>query len=112
MGCPAYTCCDRNQKWKSPSTVNDHEPCTNLGSSSDDARRSVAAHCIGWQAALRLLHGAPACHHGWRSLLGAESVQGSPANLDMDICHGCASFEPVLANTYAPGELATYLSVS
>jgi len=25
----------------------------------------------------------------------------------MDICHGCASLEPVLADTYAPGGLAT-----
>src|SRR5271157_566066 len=94
-------------KWKSRSTGNDHEPWMNLGSSSDDARRSIAAHCSGWQASLRLLHGAPACHHGWRSLLGVESVQGRPASLDVGICRGCASFEPVLADTYAAGTVAT-----
>ena len=86
---------------------NDHEPWTNLGSSSDDAWRSIAAHCSSQQASLRLLHGAPACHHGWLSLLGMESVQGRPASLDMDVCRGCASFEPVLADTYAADTVAT-----
>jgi hypothetical protein len=104
----AYTRCNREAKMEIPvATGNDHEPWTNLGSSSDDARRSIAAHCSGRQASLRLLHGAPACHHGWRSLLGVESVQGRPASLDMDVCRGCASFEPVLADTYAADTVAT-----
>src|SRR5271165_2949190 len=94
-------------KWKSRSTGNDHEPSTNLGSSSDDARRSIAAHCSGRQASLRLLHGAPACHHGRCGLLGMESLQGRSTRLDMGVCRSCASLEPVLPYTYAAGTVAT-----
>jgi hypothetical protein len=78
-----------------------------IGSSSDAAWRSVAAHCIGRQVSLWLLHGSPACHHGWRSLLGMENLQGRPAILDVDICRNCASVEPVLADTYAADTVAT-----
>ena len=88
-------------------TGNDYEPWTNLGSSSDNVRRSIATHCSGRQVSLWLLHGAPASHHSRRGLLGVESVQVRPASLDVDICRGCASFEPVLANTYAANTVAT-----
>lgn len=91
---------------------NDHEPWTNLGSSSDNARRRTATHCGGRQASVWLLHGAPASHHDWRSLLGMDTVQSRPARLDVDIYHSCASFEPVLPDTYAPRGLATNRSVS
>ena len=78
-----YTHCDRKAKWKSLSTGNDHEPRTNLGSGPNDAARcSIAAHCGDRQASLRLLHGAPTCHHGRRSLLGMEIVPSRPASLD------------------------------
>ena len=70
---------------------------------SPDSRRAA----YGVQRGDKHLHGAPACHHGWRSLLGVESVQGRPASLDVDICRGCASFEPVLADTYAADTVAT-----
>ncbi len=103
---PVSSWSGRSPLWKFRSTGNDHEPWTNLGSSSDDARRSVAAHCSGRQAPLRLLHGAPACHHSWCSLLGAEGIQSAPTWVGMGLCSRGASLEPILADSDATRTVA------
>ena len=65
------------------------------------------AHCGGWQACLRLLHGASPSRHGWHHLLGVESVSGRTAGLDLGIsCRGAVP-EPVFADPDAARAVAT-----
>jgi len=79
-GARAYTCCNQEAKMEIRSTGNDHEPWTNLGSSSDDARRSIAPHCSCRQVLVLYLERPPdnsAQLHALRRALRIQRLEGS-----------------------------------
>ena len=65
------------------------------------------AHCVGGQAPVWLLHGAPSDYHGWCRLLGVESAQGSTVGLDLGIRHRGFASKSVFANSDATRAVAT-----